>query len=77
MERIEIGRVCEKSGGHAYYIGNSDYGVCGSHEFATIYAAIEIDRPNPRGTTYSLEAVADAIMRMSKATEAHAWCGVE
>lgn len=68
-ERVEIGRVCEKSGGHSYFIGDSDYGVCGSHEFATIYVTVEIDRTNSRGSTYTAEDAAEEIRHMVKEYE--------
>lgn len=53
-ERIEVGKVCYK-GNHVYFVGDSDYGTCGSHEYATVYMSLEIDYPNPRGEKISLE----------------------
>lgn len=57
-ERAAVGKVCYK-GNHAIFDGESDYGVCSSHEYATIYLSIEEDRPNPRGERITAQDVAE------------------
>ena len=61
-ERVEIGKVCYK-GLHVALNGETDYGVCGSHYYATVYVTVEVDRPNPRGEEIALAAVAEEIRR--------------
>jgi hypothetical protein len=69
-DRIEIGRVCYK-GPHAYFVGDPDYRVCGSHEYATIYLTIEQNLPNPRGEVYTLEEARERIAEAFAAAETH------
>lgn len=47
-ERVKIGAVCYK-GNHLDLDGMVDRGVCGSHEYQSIYLVVETDYPNPRG----------------------------
>ena len=40
-ERVEVGYICHKGGGHFLLDGNSGYGVCGSHVSGRIYMEAE------------------------------------
>jgi hypothetical protein len=70
----QIGYVCYK-GPHPSFIGDPDYGACGSKEFARIYVVVESERlESPRGETYSAEEAAEAIRQMAVESDAHSWC---
>lgn len=47
-DRVKIGAVCYK-GNHLDLDGMDDRGVCGTHEYQSIYLTVETDYPNPRG----------------------------
>ena len=72
-ERVAIGKICYK-GPHIDLIGNSDYGSCGSHEYATIYITVEEDYPNPRGGGVELATIAAEIAEIVATAESHMWC---
>jgi hypothetical protein len=78
-DRIEIGKVCYKGGdgGHFIFVGDSGYGVCGTKEYATVYASIELDYPNPRGESKPLEELREEIARMVAGYEVHGWCNYD
>lgn len=67
--RVEIGRVCYK-GPHLSLVGETDFGVCGSHDYARIYVTLEEDYPNPRGEVFTAQEAADEIARVVREHEA-------
>lgn len=71
-QKIPIGKVCYK-GPHASYLGESDYGACGSHEYGTIYISVEWEYPNPRGEVFDLNNVAEMIARLFEEDEIRRW----
>ena len=55
-DRIEVGYICTKGGGHFSLAGESDHGVCGSHIGARIYIESESDRVDLQEQADELEA---------------------
>lgn len=60
-KRVEIGKICEKSNGHLDWKGFDDYGVCGSHYFATIYASVIVHEPNRHHPNVSLDEISESL----------------
>jgi len=67
-DRVLIGHVCEK-GDHLVLIGDSDYGVCSSHHYASIYVSVTEDRPSMRRGSFTAAEAAAGIEQLVERLE--------
>jgi hypothetical protein len=67
MNRIEVGYVCEKGGGHVSLAGMSDHGACGSHIAGRVYIELEGGMREPFELEPLAESMRDWVARADRA----------
>lgn len=73
-ERIQVGYVCDKGGGHFSLVGMSDHGSCGSHQGAFIYMELNPDAMRaPLDLKEQLESMARWVSAAEAAYEKAMW----